>query len=273
MKVPKRKALELIDEKISQFQTILAKATYDNRYGDDYEIAYHGAESLLTEVFSEPEAEKFRINVTSPVIGVIGGRVNYAKELERYKRHISKCIAQLKSSRERVSNFWEDDDAEPGNEGAVSLDGISRAIHVCERFYLVARQLEKRHNDRAPLRMEDEYDVQDLLHALLRIDFDDVRPEEWTPSYAGSSSKMDFLLKEQRIVVETKKTRQRLSDKQIGDQLLVDIAKYKQHQDCRTLICFIYDPEQRIQNPRGLERDLNKLSDGRMRVIAVVEPS
>lgn len=43
--------------------------------------------------------------------------------------------------------------------------------------------------------LEDEYDVQDLPHALLLLYFDDVRAEEWTPSYAGKSARMDFLLK------------------------------------------------------------------------------
>jgi REase_DpnII-MboI len=32
--------------------------------------------------------------------------------------------------------------------------------------------------------IKDEYDVQDLLHAILRAFFDDVRPEEFVPSYA-----------------------------------------------------------------------------------------
>jgi len=36
MKIPKNKALKLIDEKISQFQKVLANATYNNRYGEDY---------------------------------------------------------------------------------------------------------------------------------------------------------------------------------------------------------------------------------------------
>jgi hypothetical protein len=38
-----------------------------------------------------------------------------------------------------------------------------------------------------------------------------VRREEWTPSYAGGSAKADFLLKEEGIVIEVKKTRQGLS--------------------------------------------------------------
>lgn len=42
----------------------------------------------------------------------------------------------------------------------------------------------------------DEYDLQDLVESLLRFLYNDVRPEERTPSYAGSSSVMDFLLRD-----------------------------------------------------------------------------
>src|SRR5262249_18057277 len=52
--------------------------------------------------------------------------------------------------------------------------------------------LRTRRNGRAALEMVGEYDVRYLLHAILRLDFDDVRPEEWSPSYAGSASRMDF---------------------------------------------------------------------------------
>jgi hypothetical protein len=65
---------------------------------------------------------------------------------------------------------------------------------LCERFHAVAKQLRSRHGNRAILDVNDEYHVQDLLHALLRIFFRDVRPEEWTPSYAGKASRMDFLM-------------------------------------------------------------------------------
>ena len=118
--------------------------------------------------------------------------------------------------------------------------------------------------------IEDEYDVQDLLHALLRLYFDDVRPEEWTPSYAGKSARMDFLLKEEKIVIEVKKTRKGLGDKELGDQLIIDVERYKIHPDCKKLICFIYDPEGRIGNPGGLVSDLNNIHPGFVNTI--VEP-
>jgi len=140
------------------------------------------------------------------------------------------------------------------------------------RFHHVARQLKNRYDSRATIDVNDEYDVQDLIHALLKVYFDDIRPEEWTPSYAGSSSRMDFLLKHEQIVVEVKNTRDALRDKLIGEQLIVDITKYKEHPDCKTLVCFVYDAERLIANPTGLENDLSKLSTDRLSVKVYIFP-
>lgn len=130
------------------------------------------------------------------------------------------------------------------------------------RFHAVVVQLRSRHGDRATLDVNDEYDVQDLMHALLRLYFDDVRPEEWVPSYAGSSSRTDFLLPQVDTVIEIKKTRAGLNAKTLGEQLIIDIAKYKKHPQCRRLVCFVYDPEGRIANPAGIEADLNNGEHG-----------
>jgi hypothetical protein len=137
-------------------------------------------------------------------------------------------------------------------------DPLSLVEQICSRFHLIARQLRTRHGDRTTLIVNDEYDVQDLMHSLLHIYFDDIRTEEYTPSYAGGSSRLDFLLKNESIIVETKKTRQTLKAKQVGDELLIDIQRYKSHPDCKKLVCFVYDPEGWISNPRGLENDLNR---------------
>lgn len=145
-------------------------------------------------------------------------------------------------------------------------------INLINSFHRVACQLQNRYNKRGTLTIQDEYDVQDLLHAMLRIDFDDVRPEEYTPSYAGSSTRIDFLLKKEKIMIEVKKTRKGLADKEIGDQLILDSQHYKVHPDCKRLICFVYDPENRIQNPRGLESDLNTLSTENLIVEVYIRP-
>ena len=142
---------------------------------------------------------------------------------------------------------------------------------VFARFHRVARQLRSRHGGRDTLDINDEYDVQDLLHALLQLYFDDIRDEEWTPSYAGSAARVDFLLKNEKTVIEVKKTRQGLADKEVGNQLIEDIERYKVHPDCEKLICFVYDPEGRIGNPNGVMNDLNSRPEGFAKV--VIQPN
>lgn len=140
------------------------------------------------------------------------------------------------------------------------FDGILK--NLFERFHIIARQLLRRYSNRQTLSITDEYDVQDLLHALLKEHFDDVRPEEWTPSYAGNCNRMDFLLIQEKIAIEVKMTRKGLGDKELGAQLIIDIAKYQSHPNCRCLYCFVYDPEGIIRNPRGIEKDLAELGKG-----------
>lgn len=154
---------------------------------------------------------------------------------------------------------------------STAVDGFKLLEHICSRFHLVAKQLRTRHADRESLYVNDEYDVQDLLHALLRVHFDDIRPEEWTPSYAGASSRVDFLLKEEQIIVEVKKTRATLKAKDVGEQLIIDIQRYRVHPDCKKLICFVYDPEGWVANPRGLEKDLSR-NEAELEVKVLIVP-
>lgn len=160
--------------------------------------------------------------------------------------HCLACLSILKAFR----------DVQPKDAG-VDYDGILNMVF--ERFHTVARQMRRRHDGRDTLIINDEYDVQDMLHALLKLHFDDVRPEEWTPSYAGGANRMDFLLKDEEIAIEIKMTRAGLKDKELGDQLIIDIAKYQNHPNCKCLYCFVYDPDDIIRNPRGMEKDLEKL--------------
>jgi len=142
---------------------------------------------------------------------------------------------------------------------------------ICSRFHLVARQLRSRHGARPTLDVQDEYDVQDLMHVLLCLHFIDVRPEEYTPSYAGKASRMDFLLKQESIVLELKMTRSGLGPRELSTQLIEDIERYKTHPDCQALLCFIYDPSGLIPNPRGIEADLNR-DEGPFPVRVLIRP-
>lgn len=128
----------------------------------------------------------------------------------------------------------------------VLTKGLPRAMHP----------LTHRRKGSVNLTFSSEYDIQDLLHALLRPWIADVRPEEFTPSYAGSSTRMDFLLPEHSLVIETKLVRDKSHGRRIGDELIIDMDHYRAHPDCSVLWCVIYDPSHFVANAGGLARDL-----------------
>ncbi|MCR3907035.1 MAG: hypothetical protein NUK62_08445 [Tenericutes bacterium] len=189
---------------------------------------------------------------------------NICSDLLNFRSELFSGIAQLRGHLGNIKHLKEID-----NDEEVPLH---RLLTIFNRFHLVANQLKRRRNNKTPYLIEDEYDVQNLLLAILKIDFDDVRKEDWAPSYAGGASRIDFVLKSEGILIEVKKASQNLREKQIGEQLLVDIEKYKEHPNVSTLICFIYDLDNWIDNPRGFETDLQKCSAKELKVVASVCP-
>ncbi len=98
MRIQKSRAIELIDERISQFEEVFSKSilgafpqNVDTRtLKEEYRKIHLGTLHLLAELFSEEEAKKFE--------AVSGCR---------------QCIVQLKAYRERIQEFWPDDESEP----------------------------------------------------------------------------------------------------------------------------------------------------------------
>jgi hypothetical protein len=189
---------------------------------------------------------------------------NFQKQIEQaYQGTVRAGIGILKATKE---------DLAAGNLGqAPEQSPLLLIEQICSRFHLVVRQLRSRHGTRATLDVKDEYDAQDLMQALLFLHFLDIRPEEYTPSYGGKASRMDFLLKQESIVIELKMTRAGLGPKELSTQLIEDIERYKTHPDCKSLVCFVYDPAGLIPNPRGIETDL-KRDDGSMPVRVLIRP-
>ncbi|WP_375767799.1 hypothetical protein NR798_39955 [Archangium gephyra] len=159
---------------------------------------------------------------------------------------VTECIKDLKRVAARLS-------AIPAPAVASSLETLE---NILRQFHRVAAQLRKRHDGRKTLVIKDEYDVQDLLHALLLMHFSDIREEEHAPSFAGASPRLDFLLRNEEIVIEVKKTRPSQTVRGLCDELIADIARYQAHPNCKTLVCFIYDPEGQLSNVAGLIHDI-----------------
>jgi hypothetical protein len=210
----------------------------------------YGFTTLDAGSFSEWKAQA--LTCLSSAVGADHIYVEHFKEevKQGFKGHVNAGIGILRAACEDLKSGHLDK--------PVERSPLLLLEHICSRFHDVARQLRARHDGRPTLEVNDEYDVQDLMHGLLRLHFVDIRAEEYTPSYASKSSRMDFLLKREALVVEIKMTRAGLGPKELSLQLIDDIERYKAHPDCEGLLCFVYDPAGLIPNARGFESDLRR---------------
>ncbi|MFB7653921.1 MULTISPECIES: hypothetical protein [unclassified Streptomyces] len=141
-------------------------------------------------------------------------------------------------------------------EPSLALNEIGEMLSRFPSF-LQTLMNSKKANVPAP-KIEKEEDLQVLVGACLRLMYDDVRPEDYVPEQAGGRSRVDFLLPAAGIVVETKMTRDSLTDRRVGEELAIDWNRYAKHPDCRGILALVYDPGRHLMNPAGLESDLTQ---------------
>lgn len=96
-----------------------------------------------------------------------------------------------------------------------------------------------------------------------------MRPEQWTPEYAGGSAKIDFLLPEVSLSVETKIVTEKHGRKEIGEELIIDSARYRTHPKCDILVCLVYDPKFLLENKHGFISDLESDPNLKVRVFVI----
>jgi hypothetical protein len=262
-----KRAIAIIQSKLEAIDGLLC----ERRGSPEFTKWRRDTEVALERIFGTESRHKTDFTRVRYSLGAFSTGTPDSAFQQAYTRGLNNAKAILASVIEEIGEFGADQAEASGREQQVRPDAFSLVELICLRFHLVASQLRSRHDDRATLTIEDEYDAQDLFHSLLKLHFDDVRAEEWTPSYAGGSSRVDFLLKDEQIIVELKKTRASLRDRNIGEQLIIDVTRYRSHPDCRALVCFVYDPEGRVGNPVGLERDLESTSTN-LKVRVIVAP-
>lgn len=179
------------------------------------------------------------------------------KKLEEKDTHYTSTAedwqGQLQGALEAIANdvIKLDETSEADADAAIE--------RMLDRFPDVVASINRRHAEREGFAINDEYDVQDLLKSICLAYFDDVRVEEAVPGFAGKNSRADIFLKDEERFIEVKMTRDGLRDKKLGEELSIDIPQYREHQGCKRLFCFIYDPGRLVRNPTGLKRDLERI--------------
>ncbi len=131
-------------------------------------------------------------------------------------------------------------------------------MKIFNKFHIIAEQLKTRYNDRSTLIIENEYDVQDLLNALLYLEFDSIQKEEYGPKFGNINPRIDFLLRMENIGIEAKKVREINHAKTIHKEIIEDKELYSNNRQISELYFFIYDPEFYIKERVSFISDLEK---------------
>lgn len=220
-----------------------------HQYGNDVKIDFFGRPTWVNESQQEDFLKWARKLLRYVEINNINSKD--AEEIrEKLKEDHGQCLIETYRLIISIAESLTVKDTRISNEKLLDF--------ILTRFGIFSKQLNTRHDCRQGFAVRDEYDVQDLLHAQLCVFFEDVRAEDPVPINMGSGSRVDFLITEIKTAIEVKMTRKGLGDKNIGEQLLVDIGRYGIRNDIERLVFFIYDPDYHIRNPKGLKRDIEK---------------
>jgi len=137
------------------------------------------------------------------------------------------------------------------------VSGEKTAVHQIEQIFNqfgeISIPLQERRSDRKPLTMDDEADVQYLLHGLLKLHFDDVRREPHTERHSSVSPRIDFLIQNETIGVEVKRASPTRQEHSLRSELAEDKEQYRLDTNIDTLLVFVFDPEKQIGNKAEFE--------------------
>jgi len=155
----------------------------NNRYYEDYTQTSSGG-MFITSIYDRPK---------KPSLG---------EQVSSQQEHIEKYITRLKKIQQKLPLIEE----LPGlNTPRLEIDERKKVLGELERmlarFHKSAQSLRNRRLGRSPVLIADEYDVQYLLRAFLKLHFDDIREEDYVPSYAGGNSRVDFVLRREKLVI------------------------------------------------------------------------
>ena len=229
---------------------------------------------LIRQAFDKPNnsyAEDYKRNTSSGGIFISGT----TKE-PSFQETVDSTRGEMRYQVRKLRWFYNNIDLLKCDIKDVKSDNQKLKFHqllkLLSRFHKIAQELRGRREERDTIIIKDEYDVQDLLNALLHINFDDIRKEEYSPSNSGANSRLDFVLKKEKIIIEVKMSSEKLAGKQLGAELLIDIGRYKEYPDCSDFVIFIYDKGDFIRNKNGLISDLQKQSTNEFTITVIINP-
>lgn len=130
---------------------------------------------------------------------------------------------------------------------------IKLVLQLCSRLNHSAKVLNRRRANKQPFEIKDEYDVQDLLQAVLRAYFKYSVSEDPISKLAGASSRADFAIQELGMIVEAKYVHSPNEQARITRQFAEDCQFYSQSPFLEHFIYLVYGAED-LKEPELLDQ-------------------
>lgn len=124
------------------------------------------------------------------------------------------------------------------------LPGVDEQLitTLCQRLPAAARILSNRRANKPSLRLGDEYDVQDLLHSLIRAYVRFSVQEDPIGKIAGTkSSRADVSIEDIGVLIEVKYVRSPDDQKEFVKQFSEDLVLYTKWAPLKTLLYVVYN--------------------------------
>ena len=128
-------------------------------------------------------------------------------------------------------------------------------LQLCQRIQYSARILSNRpRKGKTPFLIEDEYDVQDLLQAVLKAYMKYPVQEDPLPKVvAAKSSRADISIEDLGILIEVKYVREPGDQRRIFEEYSEDLELYSKWPHLKTIIFLIYNASP-LLDPEAFER-------------------
>ncbi|RXQ95706.1 hypothetical protein EO244_07540 [Ancylomarina salipaludis] len=121
----------------------------------------------------------------------------------------------------------------------------------------VQKIIKGRRKNHPEFKIEDEYDVQDILYVILKSIFPNLRDEDPIAKVGAKSTKIDLIIREEKILVEVKMIKAKdTNETHFIEQLKVDFESYHECKWLDKLFCFVYDPYKKTKDVSNFN-DLN----------------
>lgn len=101
-------------------------------------------------------------------------------------------------------------------------------------------------------KINNEYDVQDLLYVILKPLFPKLIDEDPNQKVGGVSNKIDLIIREEKILIEVKMIKNSdANEKKFIEELKIDFESYHSNPNLEFLFAFIYDPQNKTKDKQN----------------------